>query len=126
MAGAYIAAVQFLGDMLKYVTECGTRNEKGGFGYSYTYTEYEDRLEDGKLVSVPVKYTSPKVHFLMSLILKSVGDYSASSMEFVPLPEHKLFAYDNQVCILITVISLDKELHLMDLVKKLEIGRAHV
>lgn len=119
MAGAYIAAIQFLGDMLKYVTECGTRNDKGGCGYSYTYTDYEDQLVEGRLVSVPIKVTSPKVNFLLSLILKNVGDLSPTTMEFIPLPEHKLFSYDNQVCILVTVISLDKELHLMDLVKKL-------
>jgi hypothetical protein len=106
-AAAYLAGMEFLGNMIKYAKDIGTA---GVTGCEYTYTRKDPRRPEAMV-------TTPKVIFLLTLVvrqvMKSAGGGTAA------LPEHRMFAHDNQLSILVTVMSLDPELKLIDLVRLL-------
>jgi hypothetical protein len=106
-ASIYISAFEILGQMLQFVPKYGTRGDNG--------SDYHVRLPDPR--SPDILVAMPKVVFLMSLIVRKTTERKRNSTECEALPEHRLFASENQLCVLITVISLDPNLSLIDLIR---------
>jgi hypothetical protein len=106
-AHAYLAGAELVGQMLQYVPMLGTND---GDEHSYNFLRQHPHMPEMQLMT-------PKVYPLVSLVLKHVEDVTGADMQPTRLPEHKLLASSNQLCIMITLISLDPNLRLMDLVR---------
>jgi hypothetical protein len=108
-ANTYLAGAEFIGQMLKFVPILGTNK---GTDFSYNFVRPHPHLPDKQLMT-------PKVYPLISLIVKNIEDQSSVGVQSIPLPEYKMLASDNQLCMMITLISIDPNLHIIDLVRAL-------